>query len=373
MITAHRRRRFGSNPFELGLFAFNVQNGMARLKSEVWDNSFEHNVTAARMAEDAGLEFLLPLSRWQGIRGYPLESGDEGGSFETLIWAAGILAATSRIHVFGTLSVAYVHPVVGAKQCITAHHVGKGRFGLNVVSGSHPKDGPMFGVKPGDHDADYDYTGEWVTIAKRIWNESAPFDHVGEYFDFKNVLITPKPYGGVAPMLISAGHSHRGRSFAIEHADALFTAITEMRNAGEELSTARAMSTDGEYVPIYGSSHLCARATRKEAEEYYRYIVHELGDWTGMDNWLAQWLRGRTVPVADIERLKERIVSGVGTFLAIGSYDDVVETYRQLHEAGLDGIAVGMFDYIADTERLRDEILPRMERIGLRMPVKAVV
>ena len=139
-----------------------------------------------------------------------------------------------------------------------------------------------------------------------------------------------------------------------------------MRNAREELSAARAMSTDGQYVPIYGSSHLCARATRKEAEEYYHYIVHDLGDWTDMDNMLAQWLRGRTVPIADTERLKERLISGVGTFLAIGSYDDVVETYRQLHEAGLDGIAVGMFDYIADTERLRDEI-------GLRIPVKATV
>ena len=38
----------------------------------------------------------------------------------------------------------------------------------------------------------------------------------------------------------------------------------------------------------------------------------------------------------------------MGTFLALGSYDDVVETYRQLHEAGLDGVAVGMIDYIAD-------------------------
>lgn len=371
-MSATRRRRFGTNPFELGLFAFNVQNGMARLTSSLWDNTFDQNVTAAQMAEEAGLEFLLPLSRWQSNRGYPRERDDEGGSFETLTWASGILAATSRIHVFGTLSVAYMNPVIGAKQCVTVHHVGKGRFGLNVVSGSHPKDGPMVGVKPGHHDADYDYTGEWITIAKRIWSEHAPFDHTGEYFDLKNVLIKPKPYGGERPMVISAGHSHRGRQFAMEHADALFTAITEMRNAREELSTARAASTDDEYVPIYGSSHLCARATRKEAEEYYHYIVHELGDWTGMDDNLANWLRGRTVPIADLERLKERLISGVGTFLAIGSYDDVVETYRLLHEAGLDGVAVGMFDYIADTERLRDEILPRMERVGLRNPVKAI-
>jgi FMNH2-dependent dimethyl sulfone monooxygenase len=373
MQTAKRRRRFGSNKFELGLFSFNIHNGMARLKSTMWDNSFEHNVAAARMAEEAGLEFLLPLSRWQSARAFPQESDDQGGSHETLTWASGILAATSRIACFGTLSVAYMNPVVGAKQCITAHHIGQGRFGLNVVSGSHPKDGPMFGVQPGHHDKDYDYTGEWVTIAKRIWSESAPFDYDGEYFHLKGVQVKPKPYGGVSPMLISAGHSHRGRAFAMEHADACFTAITEMRNAKEELSTARAMSTDSEYVPIYGSSHICARPTRKEAEEYYHYVVHELGDWTDMDDMLAQWLRGRTVEVKDMERLKERIISGVGTFLAIGSYDDVVETYRQLSEAGLDGVAVGMFDYLAQMETLRDEILPRMERIGLRMPVKTAV
>jgi alkanesulfonate monooxygenase SsuD/methylene tetrahydromethanopterin reductase-like flavin-dependent oxidoreductase (luciferase family) len=367
--TPHRRRRFGSNPFELGLFSFNVHNGMAKLTSEVWDNTWEHNVAAARLAEEAGLEFLLPLSRWQGMRGYPVETDDEGGSHETLTWASGILAATSRIAVFGTLSVAYVNPVFGAKQCVTAHHIGNGRFGLNVVSGSHPKDGPMFGVTPGHQDTDYDYTEEWVTIAKRAWTESAPFDFSGTYFNLKDVLIKPKPIGGQAPMLISAGHSHRGRGFALQHADALFTALTEMRNVPEELRATRAMSSDGEYVPIYGSSHLICRPTRKEAEEYYHHVVYDLGDWSEMDEVMERWLRGRTMAVADITRLKERLISGVGTFLVLGSYDDAVETYRQLHEAGLDGIAIGLFDYIGDMERIRDEVLPRMERLGLRAPV----
>ena len=202
------------------------------------------------------------------------------------------------------MHVAYIHPVFAAKQCVTAHHIGKGRFGLNVVSGNHNPD--MYGIPAMEHDAAYDYTEEWVTIVKRIWNENAPFDYSGRYFDLKNVLSKPKPYGGVAPMLISAGHSHRGREFAMKHADALFTAITEMRNAREEVTTARAASPDGERVPVYGSSHLVCRPTRKEADEYYHYLVHELGDWTGMDGALARWLRDRTLPVAaEVDRLKE--------------------------------------------------------------------
>lgn len=368
---SQRRRRFGSNPFELGLFSFNVQNGMAKFTKQLWDSTWEQNVRVAKRAEEAGLEFLLPLGRWDGLRGSAVETDDEGGCFETLTWASGLLAATSRIAIFGTLHVDYVNPVVAAKQCVTAHHIGSGRFGLNVVSGTPAKE--MFGIEAGDHDAQYDYTEEWVTIAKRIWNDSKPFDFSGTYFNLKNVIGKPKPYGGQAPMLISAGHSRRGRGFAMQHADALFTAITELRNAPEEVRAARAMSADGAQIPIYGSSHLVCRPTRKEADEYYHYLVYELGDWTGMDEVLARWLKGRTMPVAEVDRLKERLVSGLGTFIARGSYDDVVETYRKLHEAGIDGLAVGMIDYASDLEHLRDEILPRMERIGLRKPANVAV
>lgn len=366
-----QRRRFSSNAFELGIFSFNCQNGMARLKEVLWPSTWEQNLRLAQDADEAGLEFLLPLGQWNGLRGYPAESPDEGGNFETLTWATGLLAATSRIAVFGTVHVAYIHPLVAAKQCVTAHHVGRGRFGLNVVSGNHTP--AMFGIPALDHDAAYDYIEEWVTIVKRAWSDDAPFDFTGRYFDLKNVLSKPKPYGGQAPVLISAGHSHRGRAFAMEHADSLFTAITEMGNAAEEIRTARAAATDGAAVPVYGSSHLVCRPTRKEADDYYHYLVHELGDWTGMDDILARWLRDRTLPVKDVERLKERLITGVGTFLAQGSYDDVAETYRRLHEAGLNGLAVGMIDYADQFERLRDEILPRLERMGLRRPAAVAV
>ena len=219
--------RFSSNAFELGVFSQNTQNGMAKLKTKLWDSSWADNVRVAQIAEEAGLEFLLPLGNWLGQRGYPAEADDEGGSFETLTWASGILAATKRIHVFGTLHVAYINPVFAAKQCVTAHHIGQGRFGLNVVSGN--RDYQMLGLgQPLEHDDQYDYTEEWVTIVKRIWREAAPFDHSGTYFDLKKVISKPKPFGGRSPMLISAGHSHRGRAFAMEHTDALFTAITEL-------------------------------------------------------------------------------------------------------------------------------------------------
>ena len=167
-------------------------------------------------------------------------------------------------------------------------------------------------------------------------------------------------------MLISAGHSHRGRAFAMRHADALFTSITEMENARAELAAARAGAPDGDAVPIYGSGHLICRRTSREADEYHRYVVDELGHWDGLDELVALKSQNRTMPFASIRRFKERIISGGGTFAIRGSYDGVAEQFRQLQAAGLDGMAVALVDYLADLPALRDEVIPRLERLGLR-------
>jgi FMNH2-dependent dimethyl sulfone monooxygenase len=362
------KRRFGANAFELGIFSSNVQNGMAQLKAELWDASWENNLNLARLAEEAGLEFMLPLGRWRpGARNVPMMAPDAGGAWETLVWAAGLLASTNRIAVFGTLHVAYVNPVFAAKQVVTAHHIGRGRFGLNVVSGTVPEDFAMFGLVPGDHDSQYDYTDEWVAVAKRIWTEWEPFDHTGTYFTLRGVRENPKPYGGQLPMLISAGASQRGRTFAMQHADALFTMLTEVENAAGEVKSARAYSEDGERVPIYCSSHLVCRPTRKEAEEYYHYLAYELGEWAGIEEAASRRMKNAgSVPYISVQRLKERMVTGLGTLLALGSYDDVAQTYKQLHDAGLDGSAIGLIDYKDDFLALRDEVLPRLERLGVR-------
>ena len=34
--------------------------------------------------------------------------------------------------------------------------------------------------------------------------------------------------------------------------------------------------------------------------------------------------------------------------------------------AGLDGIAIGLVDYVQEFPMLRDEVMPRMQRLGLR-------
>jgi hypothetical protein len=76
--------------------------------------------------------------------------------------------------------------------------------------------------------------------------------------------------------------------------------------------------------------------------------------------------KGRSTPLATLQRLKARLISGLGTYPIVGSYDDAAEAFKWMSEAGLTGMAIGLVNYIKDFPALRDEVLPRMVRLGLR-------
>ena len=209
--------------------------------------TWENNVTAALMAEEAGLDFVLPFGVWTGLRG---ESETDGYGLEVLTWAAGMLEATERITVFGTVHTPFIHPVMAAKQCTTCDHIGNGRFGLNVVSGFNVTDFELFGVEMLEHDERYVYTEEWMTIVKRLWSESERFDFDGKYFNLKGASGNPLPIGD--PKIISAGSSPAGREFAAKHADFLFMYISQVEELEQEIQTVRQLEGGGG-LGLFGS------------------------------------------------------------------------------------------------------------------------
>ena len=63
-MASHRdeTRIYNRNNVKLGLFGMNCLGGLSLTKApERWDASWDNNVKAARIADEAGLEFLLPI------------------------------------------------------------------------------------------------------------------------------------------------------------------------------------------------------------------------------------------------------------------------------------------------------------------------
>src|SRR5439155_25179004 len=115
--TPERVAMHNANRLKIGLFGANCSSGRAvTTVKERWSGSWPDNLKLACLADASGIDFLLPIARWKGYGG---DTDYQGATLETLTWAAGLLAATEAITVFGTVHAPLFNPVIAAKECVT--------------------------------------------------------------------------------------------------------------------------------------------------------------------------------------------------------------------------------------------------------------
>jgi dimethylsulfone monooxygenase len=364
-----------TNKLKLGIFGSNLNSGKnATLVPERWSGSWEDNLKLAQMSDEFGLEFFLPLGRWRGWGG---ATHYQESSFETLTWASALLASTKRITIFGTVHTPIFHPVAAAKMMVTADHAGQGRFGLNLVVGNKDEEFGMFGVALFEHDERYTHGQEWLDIVRRLWTDPENFDFNGKYFQLRDVLSKPKPYGGTQPLLLNAGTSEIGQDFGVRNCDAFFTAVRasefdevtgivtpDIAGVTDLVNSIRGRAAAvGRKIGVYTNVNVICRPTQKEAIEYYRYVLDENADWEAVDNQLQQQGVERDLDSPAYRAQRRRAIR---QFPFIGDPDHVARLFQTLSEIGFDGIGMTIVNYLDELPYLRAEVVPRLEKAGLR-------
>jgi alkanesulfonate monooxygenase SsuD/methylene tetrahydromethanopterin reductase-like flavin-dependent oxidoreductase (luciferase family) len=367
-----RLAMYNGNALKIGLFGANCSSGRSATRvPERWSASWADCLAMARMADAAGIDFLLPIGRWKGYGG---ETDLHGETLETVTWATGLLSKTERITVFGTVHAPLFHPVIAAKQCVTADHVGRGRFGLNIVAGWNEGEFEMFGVQQREHEARYAYAQDWIDAIKAAWGPEDDFDFIGEHIKLRKVRSKPKPYGGTRPLIMNAGSTPTGQAFALRNCDAYFTATSESRQGGPE--AIKKMIADikseglknGREIEVFTVGQVVCRPTQKEAEDYYHYAIIEMADWGAVDGMLRiKNITPETVGEAEYKKKREYFASrAIGGYPFVGTPDHIAEQFGYLSRAGMRGIAFSLINYLDELPYVRDELLPRLARMGVR-------
>jgi alkanesulfonate monooxygenase SsuD/methylene tetrahydromethanopterin reductase-like flavin-dependent oxidoreductase (luciferase family) len=365
----NRMAMYNDNRLKIGLFGANCFSGRAvTLVPERWSASWEDNLELAQMADEAGIDFLLPIARWKS---YGSNGDYQSATLETITWATGLLAKTKRVTVFGTVHAPLFNPIAAAKQMVTADHVGDGRFGLNIVVGWNEGEFEMFGVKQRqEHEARYEYAQEWIDVIKEVWSPRYDFDFNGSFFNLKGVRALPKPKGGTRPLIMNAGASPSGRAFAIRNCDALFTNAMGLSvdQQGKIVQGAQEEArVNGRDLDVYTVGVITCRPTQKEADDYYRYTVVDNGDWASVDDILAaKNITPDKMSAEEFQRTRQIQANGMGGLPLVGDPDRVAGQLADLARAGLRGIGVSFVNYIDELPFFCAEVLPRLEKMGLR-------
>ena len=366
-----RLRMYGGNRLQIGLFGANCSSGRsATLVPERWSGSWPDCLRLARMADDCGIDFMLPIARWKGYGG---ATDFHGTTLETITWAAGLLAATARITVFGTVHAPLFNPVIAAKELVTADHIGEGRLGVNLVVGWNEGEFEMFGVKQRDHEARYTFAQEWLDAVRQAWSHEGDFDFQGEFLRLTRVRASPKPYGGARPILMNAGSSPAGRAFALRNCDAFFTATAGSRtsldgNARKVEEIKEEARRYGREITVYTVGQVICRPTQQEAEDYYRHAIIDSADWGAVEAMMA--LRNITPQNHSPEEYaaRRRYFAGnaIGGYPFVGTPDRVAGELVALSGAGMRGIAVSFVNFLGEVPYFAAEVLPRLARLGVR-------
>lgn len=204
-------------------------------------NTLEPYSDIAKAAEAAKLDAVI---RGDGVSAPRLTRPDSphAGSLELLTLLAALAARTERVGLIGTASTTFSEPYNVARQFATIDHLSGGRAGWNIVTSSDGEKNYGLEEIP-DQDARYERADEFVDVVEKLWrswDDDAvvidretrrfvdpervhPIEHAGEHFRVEGPLnVSRSPQG--RPVLVQAGNSERGKRFAAEHAEVIFTA-----------------------------------------------------------------------------------------------------------------------------------------------------
>ena len=130
-------------------------------------------------------------------------------------------------------------------------------------------------------------------------------------------------------------------------------------------SEARAI---GREIEVFTVGQIVCRPTQKEAEDYYHYAVIEMADWGSVDRMMA--IKNLTPQTLGDKVYAEKRMyfasRAIGGYPLVGSPDHIADELADLSRSGVRGIAFSMINYLNELPLFRDEVLPRLERHGVR-------
>lgn len=173
-------------------------------------------------------------------------------NFEPFTLLSALAAVTERIGLTCTASLSYNHPFQIARKFASLDFISGGRSGWNMVT-SERGEAPNFGIDDSlEHDERYRRGEEVVRVCLGLWDswEDGAFvrdkstgvfsdldqlhtlAHQGEYVRVRGPLNVPRMPQGY-PVLVQAGQSEAGRSFASKFAEVMFTTVLLVDRARE--------------------------------------------------------------------------------------------------------------------------------------------
>ena len=182
----------------------------------------------------------------------------------------------------------------------------------------------------------------------------------------------PKPYGGTRPLVMNAGSSPAGRAFSAKSCDVLFRPLRSLEAGAQEvretIAKRRRMAARSASIATATSSaaRRAARPRNITATTPKRWAIG-----AAVDHLIAlNKVNSQSYSAEFFKAFRIRFAAGHGGFPLIGDPDDIAGQLAQVSAAGFSGMCFSFVNYLDEFPYFRDEVLPRLAGMGLRVPLR---
>lgn len=379
----------------------------------------EHYKNLARIAERGKLDSLFLADGpvlWDQVERRP------SGVLEPTVLLTALAGATERIGLIATASTTYNEPYNLARRFASLDVVSGGRAGWNIVTTAGLDAARNFNLDhlPAHRDR-YERAAEFVDVSLKLWDswdddavvadkdsgvwgDSAkiyPPAYEGSYYRVAGALNVPRTPQG-HPLLVQAGSSENGRTFAARYAEAVFTAHQTLADAQEFYDDLKRRAAEHGrdpggvkilpgIVPLIGATEAEARELDAELNRLIRpeFALPGLAELLGvdvgdlrLDEELPAYLpeedeiegaKSRRTLVVNlgrrerltVRRIIARLGGGRGHLTFAGTPAQVADAIERWYDAGAaDGFNIMPPVLPSSLERFVDEVVPILQERG---------
>lgn len=308
------------------------------------------------------------------------------------ITAANLAARTEQADIafFGNIPTIRENPIRLAEELAMLDNISEGR----IISGfprGIPAEYLAYGIDLDDSRPRFEEA--WELIVK-AWTAEEPFDWDGEFFQYENVYIWPRPYQQPHPRLWMPAESEKSVRFAAERQVPMGSSFTTQDEVADTFDLYRQVATE-EYGWEPGDEHFTILApiyvadsieqAREEVADHLAYFQRKL--FAGVHLGVAAHMAGdgQYDPAKREEYIANLHPHGKTTLnwtfdeaiddpgFLVGEPATIVEKLEHLYESsGGIGRVVGHFcpgdiphdRAMRNIERYADEVKPQVDAIG---------
>jgi alkanesulfonate monooxygenase len=287
-----------------------------------------------------------------------------------------IVARSDRVAPIIALRPNTIYPTVAAKALATLDQFGAGRAVVHFISGGNDAEQ----AREGDYlpkERRYARTAEYIDIVRKVWANTEPFSHEGEFYKFENFVSLVRPTNGTIPVSVGGSSAEayqvggsRGDIFGLWGEP-----LADTRNQIDAVNAEAAAAGRADRPRIWVTFRPIIAPTEELAWEKAHRILAVLQDSTGAA-WFRSSLGGTSPQNVGSQRLLEIAArgdvhdralwtptasatgaAGASTAL-VGTPETVAAAILDYVDLGADLVSIRGYDTLADAEDYARHVLP---------------